>query len=1440
MTGYSQVDADFSADVTSGCDILTVHFTNTSTGTDLEYFWDFGNGNTSTNFEPTTIYNTPGSYDVMLAVNDGVNYDTLTIENYINYYNGPTADFTHLSDTLGCIPLTVSFQDLSAAGDGAITGWSWDFGDGDSSEDPDPEHTYVNSGIYAVSLQITDANNCNDIKIVNNYINATPKPVANFITDQSITCNDFLEVNFTSVSTGYGAISHEWDFGDGGTSSEENPTHTYNGLGTYTVKLTISDENECTDSVIKEDYIQLIEIAAEFEIESDTICPNQNIPIINNSEGVSSYIWNFGDGTILLDENPEYFYTDSGSYIISLAVYSEEECFAVTSDTVYVEYIKANFITDTAYSCEVPFTIQYTNNSENAVAYEWHFGNNNSSVLENPQNTYELTGQLENNDEAFYTDTLYAISANGCINKYHPPTSNVSIVLPRAKFTPNDVDYENPSELTGCAPLNINFINTSTFNSPYETIESYAWDFGDGETSDETDVSKTYTDTNQYVVSLVLTTTYSCVDTFLTTVKVGNPQTAEFELLSASTTCASDSVALSDLSTDANYVNGWQWLFGDGATSNLQNPYHFFSDTGYMVVSLIAYHNGCPSDTTKKDSLLKILGPLGTFETEIDCNQPFDYNFIGNLNDITSFSWDFGDGTTNTTDTTIVHTYSTTDDFQVTLTAENTNTGCSFQFSDVIRVRNPQASFTQSNELGCPFLNVSFDPRSSTDYTEFDYNGETGSFLWYFGDTPQRRFTEDTVVNHIFTNRGEFPVELIVKSENGCLDTARSKVKIYQPVASFITDTTVGCTPVTIEFTNTTQTDTIISSYQWFFGDDNFSNQENVSHTFEDIGLFTIQLKATDILGCEDTVVVEDLINSSRPIPDFTTPDLFLCENDTIVFLSTSVGTIESWQWDFGDGNASQDENPQHAYSDSGFFSVSLYAVDVFGCDSTKTKSDYIHVQAKPVANFTADDTTGACWPATIRFTDESDSDYIQSWQWDFGDNSSGSTVQNPTKIYAEPGSFDVALQVETTYGCKDTLIKENYINIIGAYAEIVAADTSCPNVPVEFSVGNQENVMTFNWIFEDGSSDNNEETSYIFDSFGEQYTTLLLYSFDESCPPKQLIDTIYIHEINAGFQPDEIAGCVPFTIDLTDTSLNASSWSWSYGDGSTDNGNNVSHTYTEDGSYIIQEFIENEFECLDTAELEITVYPLPFITTSSDTLICTEDTAFIRVTGGNSYAWSPSFLMTDANSNNPGAFPANTTLFTVIGTDLNGCINSDSILITVQQKPIITEIIQDTTVVIGEQVQLYANYLGGKTFYWSPAEVIEYPDSLLISVIITDDIEYQFTVIDSNECFEITEDVLITVREVYSVDLPKAFTPNNDGNNDIIYVRGWGVFELVEFRIYNRFGKEVFVSNDITQGWDGNFEGVEQPAGTYGYTVIIKSYDDKLREKVGSFMLLR
>lgn len=218
---YDSPTAGFSFNATSN----TVNFTNTSTGATSQ-MWDFGDGNTSVATSPTHIYSGPGTYNVCLMVDNGNCQDT-TCQIVVIGCPPPAVNFS-----FNVVNVAASFTDLTP---GSPTTWLWDFGDGNTSTNQNTTHIYAAAGTYTVCLTVTDScgtdSTCMPVTIV------CPPPSAAFSA-----VSNLLTVDFTDQSTAATSIFNWlWDFGDGNTSGQMNPQHTYAAPGTYTVCLTVTD-----------------------------------------------------------------------------------------------------------------------------------------------------------------------------------------------------------------------------------------------------------------------------------------------------------------------------------------------------------------------------------------------------------------------------------------------------------------------------------------------------------------------------------------------------------------------------------------------------------------------------------------------------------------------------------------------------------------------------------------------------------------------------------------------------------------------------------------------------------------------------------------------------------------------------------------------------------------------------------------------------------------------------------------------------------------------------------------------------------------------------------------------------------------------------------------------------------------------------------------------
>ncbi|WP_157243372.1 PKD domain-containing protein, partial [Algoriphagus resistens] len=284
--------ADFIISPTEGCTSpLTVFFTDQSTSPDV-WAWDFGDGSSSSAQNPIHSYTAYGEFTVKLTVTDTVYGCSSTIEKVVSNYE-LSPEFTS-NTTFGCGPLTVDFEDLSVGAES----WDWDFGDGNTSTDQNPSHIYENPGVYAVALTTTGGS-CSKTITKTNYIQVIG-PDVDFSSDITEGCGP-LTVAFTNSTIGSAPIiGWAWDFGDGATSTQQNPTHEYASAGTYTVKLTVNDLDGCSRTLTKTDLIQVNVLEASI-IPSNVTCNGGSDGSLTATpdEGLApfTYQWNNGAST---------------------------------------------------------------------------------------------------------------------------------------------------------------------------------------------------------------------------------------------------------------------------------------------------------------------------------------------------------------------------------------------------------------------------------------------------------------------------------------------------------------------------------------------------------------------------------------------------------------------------------------------------------------------------------------------------------------------------------------------------------------------------------------------------------------------------------------------------------------------------------------------------------------------------------------------------------------------------------------------------------------------------------------------------------------------------------------------------------------------------------------------------------------------------------------
>jgi len=310
----------------------SIFFLNTSTGNFTSVIWDFGDGNSSTQFDAHHVYAMPGTYTVTLTIFDSLSqcFDVISIPVVVSGSGtNCQADFVAIPDTLG---LGVFFSNTST---GNFTDVVWDFGDGNTSTQLNPYHIYAFSGTYTVTLSVfNNLSQCYDIITYSVTVGNQGPCDAEILFFVGGTGLDF---QFYNVSTGAFTQSH-WDFGDGTTSTQMDPVHTFSGPGVYVVTLTISDPlTGCSDSAALIITIpNMPNCSANFTVQVDSNGVANFVASFSGNAGIMSAIWDFGDGATGSGMNISHTYPQSGNYWACVTITDSLGCSDTYCGAVYI------------------------------------------------------------------------------------------------------------------------------------------------------------------------------------------------------------------------------------------------------------------------------------------------------------------------------------------------------------------------------------------------------------------------------------------------------------------------------------------------------------------------------------------------------------------------------------------------------------------------------------------------------------------------------------------------------------------------------------------------------------------------------------------------------------------------------------------------------------------------------------------------------------------------------------------------------------------------------------------------------------------------------------------------------------------------------------------------------------------------------------------------
>lgn len=789
--------ADFTASPTSGCLPMVVNFTDLSTGNPTSWSWSFPGGTpaTSTIQNPIVTYSVKGEYNVTLTASNAAGSNTITKFTFITVDDKPVANFDEIADEN-----IVSFINLTDNG----TSYHWDFGDGETSTEENPVHVYLADGVYLVVLTAT--NNCG-LDVYSKYIEIVTTPEADFSSDKIKGCSP-LTVQFEDQSTP-NTTHWAWSFPGGtpDTSNAINPLIVYHTPGVYTVSLTASN-SAGSNTRIRTNYITVEgppTAAFNYSLNGDTV----SFMVVGTPDSV---FWDFGDGDTSSIFNPKHVYANEGIYNVTLTVFTLCGQGSITQEVEFVLPPLAGFSAQPLQGC-TPLTVTFSEEaSANASQFEWHFpgGNPATSTDTDPVVVYNTPGK--------YDVTLIVSNAAGADTLVKSNYVD-ALASPVAGFS---VDVQNGNEAA--------FTNGSQYGV------SYAWDFGDGNSSNEESPMHTYQEEGEFTV--ILTVTNPCgTSTYQLNVMILLPPQAGF---SADKTqgCKPLVVHFTDQSSPS--VTHWEWTFEGGtpASSNEKNPVVTYDNPGLFNVKLV------------------VSNPIGNGELEID-----DY-----VNVLTT----------------------------------------------------PIAAFNGANEDGT----VTF-----TNLSQFGQN-----YSWDFGDGITSN--EEHPI-HTYKEEGFYFVTLTVTNECGLNVLTELIEVIFAPVGAFDSDDAKRCAEsMTIQFYD--QSIGQANAWQWHFegGTPEISMDQNPIVTYNTPGVYDVMMIVGGP-GGKDTVLLEDYVILAAGVPN---ADFVSTIDDYTAFFANTTDIGNSWYWTFGDGSSSSEKHPQHTYNANGIYDVTLIASNPCGADTISYK----------------------------------------------------------------------------------------------------------------------------------------------------------------------------------------------------------------------------------------------------------------------------------------------------------------------------------------------------------------------------------------------------------------------------------------------------------------------------------------------------------------------
>lgn len=1014
--------------------------------------------------------------------------------------------------------------------------------------------------LYAEHIQ-----GCNDT--VSRTVTIYPKIHAGFTASDSIVCNDDPRqpIKFTDKSGGNLGI-YTWDFGDQGSATIPGPQHLFKNIGmkdtTYKVRLVVKSPFYCTDTARKNILVHPY-IKASFTVDTTRKCSPYNITIFNNSQGpITSFLWDFGDGTTSLTTNVPtltHLYTNITNVIqvrkLKLTVQNSGGCIDTLSRyiTVYPQ-VAAVFSVPASAGCN-SFGVNFTNNTNAAAtSFVWDFGDGSTSNLRDPSHLFVNNGS---------TDQVFKVKLTAYSPDYCTGYDSTDITV----YANLDPQFSIDVPKT-CAPYNATITNKSLGG-----IANYTWDLGDGNWSTSNAPSfkhlyrNTLTTTVTRTVKLIVQNAGGCKDSVNQTITLYPEVNAQFGT-SLGNFCSPRRV---DFINQSNSVaTKFIWKFGDNGTSLAKDTIHYYENRSNRDTIFNAYLVAISNDECKDSTgifqvlVYPYIEAYFALDTASGCN-PLNVKISnGSLGPYTAETWDFNNGlpASGAQPKIFSHVFinsnvNSNKNFIVSLRLTYKGT-CLKTFFKPVLVYAPVIPKVSANiTTVCNNSEIAFKDSSNRPPIPYNYKwdfGDGGSMVGIYGANRSLPVVTKHQFENFLTVYKPVKVNFATYSQYGCQGDTSININIMPEVkASFAFDDPGGCSPLVEPLKNGS---TSTATWVRFWDDEKTPsagypvNALPVSYTF---------LNNTDTVSkiYRPKLKVAYIYNGSPVCPDSITRQL--------------------------------------------------------------------EVYPKVSAYFAAKDSFKICHPGSVSLSNKSrigntilsPTNTKLTYKWLFGDNGSSSDFE-PSHLYYNYSNSSalvdtVTLTAISKYGCS-SVIKKN-VTIYPKPKTVFDVENSiaCPPFKVTINHGSEAELGTdFKWQFHDGRSDTTtrKATEILYHYFYNGTGSTLTYPIEltattpHNCIATTSQDINVYPPVKANFDRDS-AGCNPFIMPFKDKSQQADTWYWDFGDKLSSKTESPQHTFfnysLNDTTYTVKLHAASKFLCSHDTFRRITVYPQPIAEFEAD-----------------------------------------------------------------------------------------------------------------------------------------------------------------------------------------------------------------------------------------------